>query len=122
MITVNVFDLTKAPFEHGQEIPKETYTFEIRHSRNYDGNKITQNGGHTFLFCRENGRVYGSKCNRLDKFHKRLGVMVCIQRMIGKAMIIDFVFKKDHVDVYIDRSGSVDMWFLKANFRSYSEE
>jgi len=120
MINVEVVDLTKAPFEHGQEIPTEKFQFEVRHTRNYSKSKLDQCGGHTHLFCLNNKRVYTAKCKYTDKFHKRAGVLMALQRFIGKGQIIDFSFKKDCIVIYIDKRGSPDHWFLTANYQSHS--
>lgn len=117
MITVRIHDLKDAPITVDNPIPEKVYRFEIRHTRNYTGNKVDQTGGHTLLFCLDNGKIYGSRCNRTDKFHKRLGVIVCLQHFLGKCEIIDFVFKKDEIVMFVNSNGKPDNWYLRENLR-----
>lgn len=120
MINVRIFDLTKSPFESGQEIPVSDHKFEVRHARNYTRNKLDQCGGHTFLVDKTSCRVYTAKCKYTDKFHKRAGILMAIQKFVGKAQILDFSFWNDGIKVWIDRKGPVDHWFLTANYVGHS--
>jgi hypothetical protein len=112
MIKVVIYDLTHAPFELNDTVPNEVLNLEVRHSRNRVGNKVDFFGGHTLLVDFDHKKVYASKCKHTDRFCRRTGILMALQRKLN-CLIIDFSFKKDELQLYIDRESEPVHWFVQ---------
>lgn len=64
-----------------------TLPFKVKHFRQYNGNRVSSNGGHTAIFDVGDGRIFSSKCRNDEQFSRRKGILTCLQKALNVATL-----------------------------------
>lgn len=88
-----------------------TLPFKVKHFRQYNGNRVSSNGGHTAIFDVGDGRIFSSKCRNDEQFSRRKGILTCLQKALnvaplkGKQLVIaDHEFTENGVTLFLVES------------------